>query len=156
MIEYGLHCRKAECWSAMPAEYLHQRLAVCTYRSLATASATTYELIVSMLHHYPFKTFLLISKSLTDDDRRKHAIEILKDNLHTACKLDPWTFDHLRKHGDSVSQLLSAASLADITVHAEHCEVDNIFTECNNSSIRKWVFYRPQQKAVQFEEASML
>ena len=78
------------------------------------------------------------------------------DFIHRCCKLDAWTYDHLRKHGPSVDELLSAASLADITVHAEHCEVDNIFTECNNAAIRKWVFQKPQQKGVQLEEASVL
>jgi len=109
-----------------------------------------------MLTGYPFKTFWLVSKDLPIRERRTHASEIVLDFIHRCCKLDAWTYDHLYKHGHSVDELLSAASLADITVHAEHCEVDNIFTECNNASIRKWGFMKTQQKGVQLEEASVL
>ena len=132
-------------WSILPMEYRNHELSTHAFRGLCALLCSKHELQVEVLENsFPMKGYKLLSTKAAGTDILV-ATELIRTYEHDPCVLDARWFDHCERY-NTVQKMLSNDSKAEVALHADEADIDNIDTETNNTIIHRSVRRCVQQK----------
>ena len=152
MRDWSRLMRQEEAWDGLPEQFRRHDLSIQSYRGLAAALCTKYQLEVKVMEAYPFKGYLLLDdSSLGSCDMA--ALEIQQDFERDPCTLCPQWFAHCQEF-PTAETLLQPKSVALVACRGDEAELDNWGVESHNANLYRTIKKAVQQKLAKVQDVS--
>lgn len=140
---YGELLTSAHAWAFLPPQYQTHSIAATAFRCSSTSACSQYTLEKLKCTGYPAKQF---SPTLPDPEEAiRMTSDVLQDFQGRPCTMDASAHAHCELL-PSLHRMMSARSVAMLTLLAQQSESDNASVEAGNAYIRRRVKKCLQQK----------
>ena len=137
--------REESAWATLLQEYRNHELSTHAFRGASALLCATHELQCIILEDsFPVRGYMLLSKKAAGTDVLT-AAELIRIYEEDPCILCHFWYNHCKKY-PTVQKMCSPDSTAEVALHADEADLDNIDVETNNTLIHRSIRRCLQQK----------